>query len=153
VRGFAIGWLVFAGCGADLLNNAAIHAHVDDQLQHDPVDARPADRFTLTAGALVPIYGSYELDHRVYGSVRPSAIVLDWILGGIVPAAMVATSFAVGDEPTRSWLRWSALGLYGATRVGVMIVGNLHINEYDDYLARQRAATGSPRLLALSWTW
>jgi len=150
VRRFAIAWLACAGCGADLLNNQAIHAHVDDLLQHDPADARPADRLTLSAGALVPIYGSYELDHRVFGSVRPSAIIFDWILGGLVPAVLAATSFAVDDTHTRSWLRWGALGLYGATRLGVLIVGNLHINEYDDYLAKQQA---SPHVLAASWVW
>ena len=128
------------------------HAHVDDLLQHDPANARAANRWELSAGVLVPIYGSYELEHRVYGSVRPTAIVLDWILGGLVPAGLATASFVVHEDSTCSWLRWAALGFYGVTRLGVLIVGNLHISEYDNYLTQQRAS-GSVHVLAASWPW
>lgn len=144
---------VLAGCGADVLNNAAIHAHVDDLVAHDRARAVPANRWVLTAGALVPIFGSYELDKRVYGDVRPSAIVIDWILGGLAPAIGVIASFAVGDPHTGTLLRWSALGLYGGTRIGVIVVGNLHIDEYDDSLAHQLASGPRAHVAMLGWSW
>ncbi|MEO8843137.1 MAG: hypothetical protein ABI591_19560, partial [Kofleriaceae bacterium] len=142
-----------AGCGADVLNNAAIHAHVDELVAHDRANAVPADRWALTAAALVPILGSYELDTRVYGSVRPSAIVIDWILGGLLPAATTIASFAVDDAHTRSVLRWSALGLYGTTRIGVIVVGNLHIDEYDHTLAHQLETGPRAHVAMLGWSW
>jgi hypothetical protein len=145
--------LVAAGCGADLLNNQGIHDHVDDLVAHDRTDAVPANRWLLDAGALVPFLGSYELDHRVYGSVRPSAIVVDWILGGIVPAGAAVASFVFDDALTRRRLRWGALGLYGATRIGIEIVGNLHIDEYNDYLAERLATSPRAHIAAVGWQW
>ncbi len=125
--------LALCGCGADLLNNAAIHAHIDET-----PDAQPISRATTSFELLVPIWGSYMMERRAYGNVRPSGIVFDWILGGLVPAVLVGTSFAVHDAGTRSTLRWSALGLYAGTRVGVEIIGNLHVGEFNDYLAERK---------------
>jgi hypothetical protein len=137
---FLVALVAGIGCGGDLLNNQLIHTHVDDVLAHDPAEARPADLWALNAGVLVPIYGSYELDHRVFGSVRPSAIVFDWVLGGFAPAGLAAASFAVDDAHTQAGLRWGALALYGATRLAVLVVGNLHIDEYDSYLVHRSRA-------------
>ncbi|MEO6776351.1 MAG: hypothetical protein ABI467_25640 [Kofleriaceae bacterium] len=142
-----------AGCGADVLNNAAIHAHVAELVAHDRAHAVPANRWALTAGALVPIFGSYELDTRVYGGLRPSAIVIDWILGGLLPAAGAIASFAVDDAHTRTLLRWSALGLYGTTRIGVIVVGNLHVDEYDDTLTRELAVGPRAHVAMVGWSW
>ena len=128
-------WFVFValcGCGGDLLNNAGIHAYVDETPTAQPI-SRAATSFEL----LVPIWGSYMLDRHVYGSVRPSGVVFDWILGGLVPAVLTGSSFAVHDADTRSLLRWSALGLYAGTRVGVEVIGNLHVSEYNGYLSRR----------------
>ncbi len=122
------------------MNDAAIHAHVDAQLAGDPASARPIDdRVALAAGALVPIYGSYRLDHRVFGGVRPSAIVFDWVLGAIVPLGLVAASFAA-DASTANVLRWTCtLGLYGATRVGHRRRPErcVILDEYDRYLEQK----------------
>lgn len=137
---------------ADFANNEAIHAHVDSlvastdgaALAPDARRALRADRGTLTLGALIPIYGSYELDHKVFGGVRPAAIVFDWLLGGIVPAGLAITALA-SHGSTRSILSWSALGLYATTRVGVLIIGNLHISEYNRYLQLRLGVAESPR--------
>jgi hypothetical protein len=140
---------VVAGCGADLANNAAIHAHVNELVMRDREHAVAADRLALSAGALVPIYGTYRLDKRVFGSVRPSAIVFDWVLGGLAPVACLAASFATSGD-TRTALRWTALGLYAGTRVGVLVIGNLHVSEYDGYLERRLADTSTGRTLGLA---
>ncbi|HEY4056952.1 MAG TPA: hypothetical protein VGM39_10090 [Kofleriaceae bacterium] len=146
-----VGILGCAGCGVDLLNNKALHAHVDDLVQNDPANARRADRVSLDAELLVPIFGTYRLDQRVFGSSRPSGIVFDWILGGVAPVALAGSSFLVDDPDTRSALRWSALGLYGATRIAVEIIGNLHISEYNRYLGQQQSRAAAPIGLSLSW--
>ena len=142
--------LALAGCG-DLMNNTAIHAHVDDVLARDPAAATPAPRARLAAGALVPVLGSYELDHAVFGGVRPSAIVFDWILGGLVPAALVGGSFAVSGAGARDAMRWTALGLYATTRVAIEIVGNLHVTEYDDYLDQRTHASARITAVTIAW--
>jgi hypothetical protein len=150
-----VAWMsiLVAGCGADLLNNQGIHDHVAELVAHDPAAARPADRLALTVGALVPIYGSYKLDHQVYGDVRPSAYVFDWVLGGLAPAALATASVLVGSPHTQRWLRWTAVGLYGTTRIAVMVVGNLHINTYDADIDQHTASTAPARVLAVGWTW
>jgi hypothetical protein len=91
----------------------------------------------------------------VFGSVRPSAIVFDWILGGLAPVAALVASFAVGDAGARSALRWTALGLYGGTRVGVLVIGNLHISEYDNYLQSMSLPQfhHSGNMVKLTWSW
>lgn len=124
--------IALSGCGADLLNNAGIHAHVDETPGAQPI-SRAATSFEL----LVPIWGSYMMERHVFGSVRPSGIVFDWILGGLVPAVLAGTSFAVHDADTRSRMRWSALGLYAGTRVAVEVIGNLHVSEYNEYARLQ----------------
>ncbi|MEP6859826.1 MAG: hypothetical protein ABJE66_04350 [Deltaproteobacteria bacterium] len=138
---------------ADLANNEAIHEHVDavvagvDVTALDPARTRAllADRLTLSLGALVPIYGSYKLDHKVFGDVRPAAVVFDWILGGFVPVGLGVTALAGGNalsSETRSILAWTAVGLYASTRIGVFVIGNLHISEYNRVL-RLRLGLGA----------
>lgn len=147
--------LVSRSAVADLANNEAIHDHVDrvvlrlevDKLDPDQRHDLLADRLTLSLSALVPIYGSYCLDHKVFGDVRPAAVVFDWILGGIVPTGLGATALLSGDalsSRTRTILGWSAVGLYVSTRIGVLIIGNLHISEYNRYLRLRLGVVVSP---------
>jgi hypothetical protein len=126
--------LGLAACGGDMMNNAALRAHVDDLVAHGQ---RPPqlDHLTASAELLVPVLGSTELDRAAYGGIRPSGVVFDWVLGGIAPLALLGASFAVSDARARRSMRWAALGLYVATRVGVLVIGNLHVSEYDDYAA------------------
>nr|HEX4316148.1 hypothetical protein [Kofleriaceae bacterium] len=140
--------LSLSACGADLLNNAAIHAHVDDQLAHTAAPPPRPPRWQLDAGVAIPIYGSYAVDTAVYGSVRPSAYVFDWFLGAIAPAALLGASFAT-TRGTAGALRWTALGLYATTRVAIEVVGNLHVDEYDAYLDQRSKA----RVAAVSIAW
>jgi hypothetical protein len=133
----AVAVTALAGCGADMMNNAALHAHVDELVQHEPPD--PLDHVTTSLALLVPVVGTYRLDRAAFGSVRPSGVAFDWVLGGLAPLALVGASFAVADGRTRQALRWSALGLYVATRIGVLVIGNMHVSEFDDYLAARRS--------------
>ena len=132
-----------------MMNNEAIHAHVDQLLAGvdvSTIDASRvhdlrANRLTLDLGLLVPIYGSIALDRKVFGGVRPSAVVFDWVLGGIVPAALAVTAFAADSHDTRTRLAWTAIGLYATTRIAVLVVGNLHISEYNRVLQLRLGAT------------
>ena len=127
---------------ADLANNEAIHDHVDalvrtqDGVTVDGRSALSADRLTLSLGALIPIFGTYRLDEKVFGSVRPSALVFDWVIGGAAPLVLGVIAHEDGalSPHTRSIVGWTAVGLYAATRIGVLIIGNLHVTEYNRYL-------------------
>lgn len=145
--------LVSRTAGADLANNEAIHAHVDDVVahlehgasaKHDP--SLWAERLALNLGVLVPVYGSIRLDRKVFGSIRPAAVVFDWTLGGLAPAALGITALADTSlsEMTRRDLAWAALALYLTTRVGVLIVGNMHISEYNHYMKLRLGIAQSP---------
>lgn len=154
---------------ADALNNEGIHAHVDAMtIRADgaPFDAsrRPsllADRLTLSLEMLVPIVGSCALEQKVFGEVRPSAVVFDWILGGVVPLGFGASAIAgegALSPQARSVLGWTAVGLYASSRLGILIVGNLHITEYNRYLDLRlgvvESRTGAPlpaMVAARSW--
>jgi hypothetical protein len=149
---------------ADMMNNEALHAHADEIAATAPSDpaareALYADHVTLSLGALVPVLGTYRLDHQVFGSVRPSAIEFDWILGGAVPLGLGIAAFATSGR-TRAALAWSALGLYASTRVAILVIGNLHVGEYNRYLhvklavsaAETRDGGAAPALVATtSW--
>ncbi len=138
--------LSLGGTGhADLVNNELLHTHVD-RLVAQPHGDLFASHLTVTASALVPILGTYLLDEQVFGSVRPSAVVFDWVLGGVAPAALGAVALASHGE-ARAVTAWSALGLYVATRIGVIWIGNLHVAEYNRYVAIKLGPTG----LSASW--
>ncbi len=139
---------------ADLANNEGIREHVDAILigvepnRLDPARVRAllANRLTLNLAVIVPIYGSYKLEHKVFGSMRPAGIVVDWILGGLVPVGLAATALAGSSalsDRTRAILGWTALGLYTATRIGILVVANHHISEYNR-LVRLRLGLASP---------
>jgi len=134
----AVASLVLAACGGDLLNHAALHAHVDEVV----ATAQPLDHVTTSLELMVPVLGSARLDRAAFGSIRPSGVVFDWVLGGVAPLALVGASFAISDARTRQAMRWAALGLYLATRIGVLVIGNLHVSEYDEYLAGRQATAG-----------
>ena len=127
---------------ADLLNNEGIHAHVDAQLAAG-VTPELADHLTFSLEALVPILGSYELDQRVYGSTRPSGVIFDWILGGIVPLALGIGALATHGQ-TRRVLGWTALGLYVSTRIAVLTIGNLHVSEYNSRIELRVGGAQTP---------
>ena len=147
IRMAVIGALLLASrvASADLANNEGIHAHVDAMLSHVDVAALDAgrrrsllaDRLTLNLDILIPIVGSCALEEKVFGGLRPSAVVFDWILGGVLPVGLGATAL-LGDgslsPKARSVLGWTAAGLYASTRLGILIVGNLHISDYNRYV-------------------
>jgi len=97
---------------------------------------------------LVPVFGSVRLDDKVFGGVRPSGIVFDWMLGGIAPLGLAVTALATDgrwSSRSRAILGWSALGLYASTRVAVLVVANLHVSEYNRYLRLRLTAAETER--------
>ena len=123
---------------ADFANNEALHAHVEVLAAAAPTDpvarqALVAHRASLSLGALVPILGTYRLDHRCYGEVRPAAYAFDWVVGGLAPAGLGIAALAESGH-TRAVLAWTAVGLYASTRIGILVIANLHVSEYNRYL-------------------
>jgi hypothetical protein len=137
---------------ADLANNEALHDHVDALartrvgVMGEVREALFADRLTLSLGALIPIFGTYRLDEKVFGSVRPSAIVFDWVLGGAAPLVLGVVALEGGalSPHTRAIVGWTAVGLYAATRIGVLIIGNLHVTEFNRYLGLRLGVAAVP---------
>ena len=142
---------------ADITNNALIKAHVDALFAGiDPARVTPAQREALFAkrlplslGALVPVLGSYLVDRKVYGGIRPAAVIFDWIIGGLVPAVLGVVALASDgalSTRTRTILGVTALGIYGATRIGVLITANLHISDYNRFVRARLAGQARPAL-------
>lgn len=142
MRSVLIAAAVVAGAStparADVLGHDRLRAHVDDMFAHLDVaslDANQRDdlyasRAAITAGLFVPMLGSYWLEHKTFGELRPSAIVFDWVLGGLAPLALGITALATSGR-TRKITAYTALGLYAATRIGIIVIGNLHVSEYN----------------------
>lgn len=147
----ALALLAASPARADLLNDAALHAHVDAEVARGEV--AEVGHLGLSLGALVPVLGSYRIDQAMFGELRPTAVVIDWILGGLLPLGLAIAALSVEDR--RAMFGWTAVGLYAATRIGVLVVGNLHVTEYNRYLhvrlgAASSAAGPVPALVA---TW
>ena len=108
-----------------------------NSLSMDEKKGMLADQVRLNINMLVPIYGSYVLDNKLYGNIRPPAIIFDWALGGIIPLGLVCTSLIWKNrfsKRTVNILQLTALGLYLATRIGVLITINEHIHQYNKYM-------------------
>jgi hypothetical protein len=121
---------------ADLLSHDRLRAHVARlDITNTTRDELDTSRLAFMVTALVPGYGTYRLEKRVFGEVRPAGIIGDWGVGGAVPAGLLVWSYYADDTDTRRALRWTALGLYAGTRVAIFVIGNLHISEYRRALA------------------
>jgi hypothetical protein len=132
---------------ADLLNHDLMRRHVERVLAQTPDPAQRqrllAPRASLMAQTLVPALGTWRIERRVFGGLRPAGVVLDWGVGGIAPIALgVAALSSSGD--TRHVLAWTALGLYLATRIGIQVIGNLHISAYNRLVRSARDAPVNP---------
>jgi hypothetical protein len=116
---------------ADLLSHDRLRAHVERlDIATTSFEELDTSRLAFMASALVPGFGTYRLEKRVFGEVRPAGILGDWGVGGAVPFGLLVASYYVDDSSTRRALRWTALGLYAGTRVAIFVIGNLHISEY-----------------------
>jgi hypothetical protein len=123
--------LLAATARADLLSHDRLRAHVARlDIAHTTRDELDTSRVAFVVSALVPGFGTYRLEKRVFGEVRPAGIIGDWGAGGLVPAGLLVWSYYADDSDTRSALRWTALGLYAGTRVAILVIGNLHISAY-----------------------
>lgn len=137
---------------ADPLGHDRLRAHVASLDVRDATfDALDTSRLAFSLTALVPGWGTYRLEKRVFGGLRPSAVIGDWLLGGLVPAALVVGAIAADDPETRSALAWTAAGLYVGTRVAILVVGNLHLSAYRRALTLRFAATPATAGVAFSW--
>ena len=114
---------------ADLLNHELLRRHVD-QLFADQHDVPPAPRASLVAGTLIPGFGTYRVEQRVFGGLRPAGVVFDWGLGGIAPLTLGAIAIESSGR-TREGCAITAIGLYAATRIAILVIANLHISEYN----------------------
>ena len=140
--------LATSSARADMMNDEALHAQVDADVASG--SAHPYDHLGFSLGALVPIFGTTRLDRAMFGDVRPTAVVVDWILGGLLPLGLAIAAVAVEDR--RAAFGWTAAGLYAATRIAILVVGNLHISEYNRYLHVRVGTVGSTPALVASWS-
>jgi hypothetical protein len=116
---------------ADLLSHDRLRAYVARlDVANQTYDDLDTSRVAFVFSAFVPGWGTYRLEKRVFGEVRPAGIIGDWGVGGLVPASLLVWSYYADDAHTRSTLRWTAAGLYAGTRVVILVIGNLHISEY-----------------------
>jgi hypothetical protein len=131
--------LVSGTARADVLNHELLRKHVGEELAHVDVaslspaqrEALYADRLSLTLGLFVPVLGTYRMEGKMFGVVRPAGVIFDWFLGGAVPAGLAIAALAT-DGRTRKICAWTAFGLYATTRIGVFAIGSSHISAYND---------------------
>ncbi len=133
---------------ADLTGTKKIHLQIDKELAEIDLESLSlrekqdmlADPVRLNLNMLIPIYGSYVLDTKLYGDVRPPAIIFDWTLGGFIPLGLLFFTAAKGDSlsaKARKSMISTAIGLYLVTRIGVVITINEHIHQYNKYKSEQ----------------
>jgi len=93
-------------------------------------------RFPFNAAIAVPVFGTILVDMNMFGEVRRSAVLGDWLLGGVIPAGLALTAALADDMPgkSRDALLYSSLGLYSATRVIVCITINHHLITYNKHI-------------------
>lgn len=130
---------------ADITGTQKIKDNIDRKLANLDIasmsqqekDDMLADQFRLNLNMLVPVYGSYVLDTKLYGDVRPPALIFDWTLGGFIPLGLLLIS-TLGKEKMstkqKNSLISTAVGLYLITRVGVYLTINEHIYQYNKYM-------------------
>lgn len=124
---------------ADFLNHELMRQHVAEtfanldlaKLDDAQREALYADRTTLTLGLLVPVLGTYRMEEKVFGGVRPAGVIFDWFLGGAVPLGLGITALAT-DGRTREVCAWTALGLYATTRLAILLIGSAHVSAYNE---------------------
>jgi hypothetical protein len=137
---------------ADMLNHERLRAHVAAlDVSRATYDELDTSRATFVLTALIPGLGTYRLEKRVFGEVRPAGIVGDWLVGGAIPLGLAIGAYAADDPSTRKTLAWTALGLYAGTRVAILVIGNLHISAYREALAIRFAATPHTAGIAIEW--
>lgn len=137
---------------ADLLSHDRLRSHVAAlDVGRTTYDELDTSRITFSLSALVPGFGTYRLERRVFGEVRPAGVLGDWILGGLVPAGLAIGAVVANDPDTRAALAWTAAGLYVTTRLVILVVGNLHITTYRRALALRFAATPNTAGVSIAW--
>jgi hypothetical protein len=129
VRAVALAIVLAASTSrADVLNHELLRKHVDQLAEHGAVDEAP--RVSLVLPTLIPGIGTYRVEKRVFGGLRPAGVVFDWGLGGAVPVTFGAIALGSSGR-TRDVCAWTAIGAYAVTRLAILVIANLHISEYN----------------------
>jgi hypothetical protein len=131
---------------ADLLNHDLLRHHAEAVLARTPPERRGdlvAHRLPLVAATLIPVVGTWRVENRVFGGLRPSGVIFDWVLGGLAPLGFGVAALAT-DGTTRETCAYTALGLYVATRLGILVIANLHISAWNRAVVRVRDSRRSP---------
>ena len=137
---------------ADLLSHDRLRAHVATlDITNHHRDDLDTSRVAFAFTALVPALGTFRLEKRVFGEIRPAGVIGDLFAGGIVPAGLAVGALVADDPDTRAALAWTALGLYASTRIVILVIGNLHISEYRRALALRFTAAPGGAGVAFSW--
>lgn len=145
--------------GADILGVRRIKNHVEQVLANADTTSLSLERrekmiknpVRLNVNMIIPIFGSVILDKTLYGEIRPPAVGGDWILGGIVPAGLTVGSLATRDNirvRSSNALLFTALGLYIATRAGVLLTINHHIKVYNGYMRLKLGLPGGENIVS-----
>lgn len=137
---------------ADLLSHDRLRAHVATlEITGHSRDDLDTSRVAFAFTALVPALGTFRLEKRVFGEIRPAGVIGDLFVGGIVPAGLAVGALVADDPDTRAALAWTALGLYATTRLAILVIGNLHISEYRRALDLRFTAAPGGAAVALTW--
>jgi hypothetical protein len=144
--------LLPANAHADLLAHDRLRAHVATlDITGRSRDDLDTSRAAFAVTALVPALGTFRLEKRVFGSIRPAGVIGDLLVGGVVPAGLAVGALVADDPDTRAALAWTALGLYATTRIAILVIGNLHISAYRRALDVRFAAAPGGSAVALTW--
>ena len=117
---------------ADVTGASAIHSCVDEKLFTNS-KVLPVSHTTITLVLLLPLYGVWHMEKETYGSLRRSGVIFDWIIGTLIPVILCLAGVLL-EENTSTTV---GIALFGVIRIGVVIVGNDHVREHNEYLRKR----------------
>jgi hypothetical protein len=73
------------------------------------------------------------MEKETYGSLRRSGVLFDWIIGSLIPVILCLAGVLV-EESTPTTV---GIALFSTVRIGVVVVGNDHVREHNEYLRKR----------------